>query len=565
MDHARLEAHFEFRNTTVKCDERVSTLIGSGIDNNYWYMDNLTRLCTADCQASLHSWGNSVESACYGQTIWQSGAQVQAKALTHSFTHNADIACMKDSHSNWCFFESQSWQGSDYIRWDPLLCADLEDLPPQCNDSTFDPDEISPDMSALTNLYDSKLRLLDPWLSQSNFTDYLIGEFDDLQRKCSTTLPYSTSSSTLYIGSATSTPTTINSTTGAPSATPTCIGQLVQPKDDFLTCNDLSDTYGVSTGDARVATGDFVCQFTSTICLPLPCKLDTVWDSPSCSDLARRYSNSTYNVTQAQFLSWNSNIQGSCDGVALGQRVCKGAPGGTFPQPRPSITAPGATGTAVYYTAATAAYPTQIGSIKECGNYYLVQPGDNCQTVAIQFGLNFSQLQEYNTYLYNNCSNLWKDYDVCVAPVMPQTVSQNGTCPPGVTCVGSAFGECQFADQMPDAVPHLAIAEATPAIALHREMARRRLMVRADRITGARLAQTRRLEIAAASTAIVALGLTSVVLAIATRGTAPQILAALRQMVNVALILQETRPAPEHSLELVAQGLDTVVLRMIIV
>lgn len=41
-------------------------------------------------------------------------------------------------------------------------------------------------------------------------------------------------------------------------------------------------------------------------------------------DLAARYSNSTYNITEAQFFSWNENIQGSCDGVAVGERVCKG-------------------------------------------------------------------------------------------------------------------------------------------------------------------------------------------------------------------------------------------------
>ena len=40
-------------------------------------------------------------------------------------------------------------------------------------------------------------------------------------------------------------------------------------------------------------------------------------------DLATRYSNSTYNVTTAQLLSWNTNIQGSCSGIAAGQRVCK--------------------------------------------------------------------------------------------------------------------------------------------------------------------------------------------------------------------------------------------------
>lgn len=62
-----------------------------------------------------------------------------------------------------------------------------------------------------------------------------------------------------------------------------------------------------------------------------------------------------------------------------------------------------------------------------------------------------------------------------------------------------------------------------------------------------------------------ALGLITAVLAIATRGIAPRTMAAPRQTVNADLILQETRLAPERSLELVVRLLDTVVLRMITV
>lgn len=118
------------------------------------------------------------------------------------------------------------------------------------------------------------------------------------------------------------------------------------------------------------------------------------------------------------------------------------APGGTYPKPNATITAPGATGSAIFYTAATPAAPTQSGSITECGEYYLVVAGDDCQGVDQRFGINFTQLQTYNTYLDDSCTNLWINYDVCVAPVTPQTVSTDGTCPAGVTCVGSAFGDC---------------------------------------------------------------------------------------------------------------------------
>lgn len=69
-------------------------------------------------------------------------------------------------------------------------------------------------------------------------------QFDDIQRECSTSLPYTTSASTLYVGEATLT-TTTGATPTDPStttATPTCQGQMVQPLANWLTCNDLSDT-----------------------------------------------------------------------------------------------------------------------------------------------------------------------------------------------------------------------------------------------------------------------------------------------------------------------------------
>jgi hypothetical protein len=108
--------------------------------------------------------------------------------------------------------------------------------------------------------------------------------------------------------------------------------------------------YNISTGDARVYTGDYSCYFNELVCLPLPCELDVVWDQPSwyvfetggdqhhqteiyftklsphhprSDKLAERYSNKTDKITTNQFLSWNPNIQGSCSGIARGQRVCK--------------------------------------------------------------------------------------------------------------------------------------------------------------------------------------------------------------------------------------------------
>ena len=87
------------------------------------------------------------------------------------------------------------------------------------------------------------------------------------------------------------------------------------------------------------------------------------------------------------------------------------------------------------------AYPTQSGTTQSCGKYYQVVSGDDCATVDLRFGINFTQLQSLNSYLNTNCSNLWLQYDICVAPVSTPTVSIDGFCGVGVTCTGSGFGK----------------------------------------------------------------------------------------------------------------------------
>ncbi|KDN72120.1 hypothetical protein CSUB01_11859 [Colletotrichum sublineola] len=449
----------EALNTTVKCNETAINLLREGADIHYWNTGDAQSLCSADCVNGLSAWESRVDSVCGEETTIQNGIVVKARALPLTFTYNAGLVCTRDAASSWCFVESQTWRGSDYIRWEPTMCfSDGDDnstVAPQCSDPEFDLNEVNSNMAAIKNLYDKELycsdcflqlyrkRLLNPWLSVNNFTDYLIDEFDDLQINCSTTLPYRTSASTLYIGDATSTTTTGKTVTyPSTTATPTCMGQMVEPIENWLICNDLSDTYQISTGDARVATGDMDCFFDRPVCVPFPCELDTVWDEPSCDELAERYSNSTYTVTTIQFLSWNKNIQGSCSGIAPGQRVCKGAPGGTSPKPNATIIAPGATGTPTYYEAVKPAHPTQSGTISECGAFYLVAAGDDCFTVTQRFGLGTGKLWEYNTYLDAACTNLWLGYDACVAPVTPPRPSTDGTCPRGVTCAGTTFGEC---------------------------------------------------------------------------------------------------------------------------
>lgn len=94
--------------------------------------------------------------------------------------HRYNLACVQDrymslpfndpihsnfcSQRNFCFYQSQSWAGSDYQRWDPYVChnADAANNPVECQQTDFDPDVVTPDMMSVTNLYSSNLVWVKP-------------------------------------------------------------------------------------------------------------------------------------------------------------------------------------------------------------------------------------------------------------------------------------------------------------------------------------------------------------------------------------------------------------------
>ncbi|KAF2472769.1 uncharacterized protein BDR25DRAFT_220067, partial [Lindgomyces ingoldianus] len=445
-------------NKTVDCDEATAHMSAKGMDENYWYKENITKLCTSQCSTSVNAWLKSVESDCATDTITQGGMVVQAKTVPLQYTHAYNVACLQNSAKEWCFLESQTWSGSDYVRYHPAMC--LQDQPPElCNDPDFDIDQINPSLQTITGLYSSSLycnecflklwrqRLLSPFLVPGNWTKYRMDQFETLQKNCSTSMPYSTSASTLYIGTpnaTTPTPTSGTIITWGVTITPTCTGQVVQPLATPLACNDLSDLYHVSTGDVKVATADPFCSFDKPICLPLACELKVITKyGETCASLTAQISNSTRKVTQQQFFGWNQNIQGSCDDLALDQRVCTSPPGGHW-STNSTIISP-TSGSSVYYTTATPLYPTQTGSITNCGRYHEVVEGDTCNLVCLLYGITFAALRKFNTYLNVDCTNLWLKSSVCVGEVTPEPVSQDGLCGPNnkhATCTNSKFGSC---------------------------------------------------------------------------------------------------------------------------
>jgi spore germination protein YaaH len=107
-------------------------------------------------------------------------------------------------------------------------------------------------------------------------------------------------------------------------------------------------------------------------------------------------------------------------------------PGGTYTPPPTTATVANPT---VYTTTDTPAAQTPPGTIANCGKFYTVQPDDECNTVALRFGITFDQLRAMNPSLDATCSNLFLDEAYCVALVDGTTITATPTssAPPTAT------------------------------------------------------------------------------------------------------------------------------------
>ncbi|KAK7962736.1 uncharacterized protein PG986_003561 [Apiospora aurea] len=282
-------------------------------------------------------------------------------------------------------------------------------------------------------------RLQSPTLPDSEFTDYMVEQYEDLQKKCSTTLGYVPYTKTLLL----STPKTTASPTrtAEPTATPACSGQIVTPDPEQLrTCNDITDTFNHAVSATSLRAGHNL-PLSHLVSL---CSFDYIYICAGIDseELAKRYSTDSNTVDSTQFLFWNKAIRGSCGSLFNDQRVCKSPPGGHF-TPSSTIAAPTAAGE--YFTAAKPSLPTQSGTLEPCGLFYNVASGDMCYGISLRFGLDLPSFYKMNTYLDGNCLNLWIDSSACVAPVSVGPVSKDGTCGPSAgysICTGSDFGIC---------------------------------------------------------------------------------------------------------------------------
>ncbi|KAL4885997.1 hypothetical protein BJY04DRAFT_214189 [Aspergillus karnatakaensis] len=142
------------------------------------------------------------------------------------------------------------------------------------------------------------------------------------------------------------------------------------------------------------------------------CTTYTLGANDTCRDLARKNL-----LTEVQLVSWNPILGHGCRHIkrSVGDSICLSPPGDSdwSPITIPSMTAsPTETATAV-------PVPTDAaeGTAERCAEYYLVQPGDYCNTVLLKYGITLEDFLFLNQGVNGNCTNLFAHERYCVRPV----------------------------------------------------------------------------------------------------------------------------------------------------
>ncbi|KAH7321501.1 hypothetical protein BKA65DRAFT_568274 [Rhexocercosporidium sp. MPI-PUGE-AT-0058] len=303
----------------------------------------------------------------------------------------------------------------DRRRCDPTdpSCTSNVTLPQYTRMANLYTDDVLCDNCFIQMLY---ARVTSPFLADSDQSDFLVSQLQDIGDVCNVTIPDITVRALpSYVQAPPVTSinfeATTTSTTSAPATTTTCAGQLIASGSG---CATLSTKYGVTTGDLQKLSGSDTCAITISTCFLAACTLQTVPTGATCDSFAASL----------------------CDSLTAGQYVCISAPGviGTYTLAAPPLgtgadTAnqqrggPGGRVTPCpTYTSApsatSAAGPTQTGIVSNCNSYAMADLSIGCFDFATQNCINTTQLWAWNGVLGKNGENcqtlFWAKEYYCV-------------------------------------------------------------------------------------------------------------------------------------------------------
>ncbi|KDR74914.1 hypothetical protein GALMADRAFT_123583 [Galerina marginata CBS 339.88] len=195
------------------------------------------------------------------------------------------------------------------------------------------------------------------------------------------------------------------------------------------TCAALSTQYSVTQQDIldnnpTILPANCTSGITpqTQLCIPESCVLFNVQSNQTCESIVNEVNSKglagSQNITFAQLQSFNPSISNACTNLAsLGNNTVCITPHGGF-----SDLGNGG-GSAVPSSSPTAVAPppgqTAPGTTSACGSWYLIQPNNFCQQVALNNSITLDDFITLNPEIDANCTNLWANYYYCVAPYPP--------------------------------------------------------------------------------------------------------------------------------------------------
>ncbi|KAI4700641.1 hypothetical protein J4E81_003602 [Alternaria sp. BMP 2799] len=424
------------------------------VDEVYWQPADVTTLCTASCMSDAADWRQNVATACVDDYYRSGDRYVPAESLSGRILEGLDMACMRSSSNEWCLVESYEWTGSDVIQMD---CEANPNDPWCLNRADFGANQ-----SRMSTLYDDDLlcsecflkmlhaRVTSDYLQDTEFGDYLVEQFQDVQDVCKTTVGELVTRIGPAYARVTDEPemalpsTTVSTTSSAPTPTSTvCRGRMVDlrpDREEELNCDEIAEKYQIASLEAAVATKNEFCDADGEVCIPLACTLYRVLTNDTCESIAQGLSNTTNEVTLAQLASWNPNIMGACDHLLVGQAICLTPPGGAWISPPASEIPDDGEGPIRGGPGSTASLPIiedggeipadsiQEGIASGCTRWIMANDTQAaCWKLAYDAKISVQRLWELNPVLGSageRCaSQVWLGYYYCVA------TSGDGTSP----------------------------------------------------------------------------------------------------------------------------------------
>ncbi|CZT52812.1 uncharacterized protein RSE6_14192 [Rhynchosporium secalis] len=371
---------FNALNSTVSCPAFLGVV---SVDNERLNAEQLTSLCTASCLSSLNSVRQTIIGGCKAadDKILLDDIVYPATYIVDRFIYTYDLACRKDSATGkYCDTLLMEWLNQDE------LTAEQE-----CSECI---------------LGISQTQLNSPF----GYDEELAADFRYDTSSCGAkgydfTVPGTYSS--------TSSPT-VTATTTATSAISTCTNSYTVQAGD--SCDAIALARNVSTfsivnpnGINRDCTN---LQAGASICLSSPCDLYRVQSLDTCNGIIAAQGDT---ITGSQLLAWNPNLNALCGNIddLVSTFICVGPPGGSIGVVVPTIT--------LAISTPTKAVPKPTNAYDEstadCGKWYEVQEGDNCDKLSVQFGISNKDLLFLNPEINVECTNLNLGISYCIQAV----------------------------------------------------------------------------------------------------------------------------------------------------